>query len=252
MMHRTCNIMIVSAALIAGLLGVNVASAGTIINSRHDFSTGNTSADAHFVNVFYTMKDGWPYYIDEICIFCHTPHSAANPSTAPYLWNRVDSQADSFTMYTSSTASTGVVAGPTGISMMCMSCHDGVTSLAVNTLMNPSTGISVDTSGGMTAPGAIGNAYGGVGGWGANLGEVTPFTPGPKNVNLSNDHPISFTWNYSKPGSLFMGGTQDSRLRLFNGKLECATCHLVHDPSIPPFLAMSNADSAMCLSCHDK
>ena len=43
-----------------------------------------------------------------------------------------------------------------------------------------------------------------------------------------------------------------SDARLFNGKVECSSCHLVHDPSIPPFLRKSNAGSQLCLTCHVK
>ncbi len=263
MMHRRRSVMIVATALIAGLLvlGGNMASAASIIGSKHDFSTGNTTGNTPFAGVFYIMKDGWPSYIDEVCIFCHTPHGAADPSVTPWLWNRVSTPraGDTYAMYTSSTVSTGVVSGPTGVSMMCLSCHDGVTSIAVNTLKNPGSGalpsaVQVDTSGGMVAPGAIGNVYNGNPPlyWGANIGEALPSTVNAT-INLTNDHPISFEWNYSKP-DLYAGPT-NAALRLFgtSGKrLECATCHRVHDPGIPPFLAMNNANSAMCLSCHNK
>ena len=162
-------------------------------------------------------------------------------------------------MYSSSTISATPVnpSQPTGVSLMCMSCHDGVTSLAVNSLQQNPGGASqvfVDT-GMMANPGAIGNIYnGGLVGWGPNIGGVVPGGAN-KNINLSNDHPISFNWNYTKPD--LYNGPQNPNLRLFNWQgnsqmLECATCHRVHDPSIPPFLAMSNAQSAMCLACHNK
>ena len=161
MMHRTCNVMIVSAALIAGLLGGSVASAATIVGSKHDFSVSNTTGSTPFAGAFYTMQGGFPLYIDEVCVFCHTPHSASTDAqTSQWLWNRVSTPraGDSYQMYTSATVSTGAMAGPTGVSMMCMSCHDGVTSIAVNTLKNAPGGanpadVQVDTFM-MPSPGA--------------------------------------------------------------------------------------------------
>ncbi len=261
-MKRTVfRVMIVVAVMILAMTGINTAYAATIVGSKHDFSAGNTSGSTPFAGVFTVDQGGFPLYIDEICVFCHTPHGAANPSTAPYLWNRTTTipAGYSYNMYSSTTMS-GVpnVTGPTGVSLMCMSCHDGVTSLAVNTLLNaPGAGnpaVSVDTAM-MAAPGAIGNAYAGAPplGWGANLGELTPSSPG-RVFNLSNDHPISFAWSYTKP-DLNPSGSINPKLRLFGpskNEIQCATCHLVHDPGIPPFLAMDNAQSAMCLSCHNK
>ena len=148
--------------------------------------------------------------------------------------------------------------------MMCMSCHDGITSIAANynndslkpTLMNaPGSGnpvVAVDPMLG-TPPGAIYNAYaGGITGWGPNIGDATP-TINPKVINLSNDHPISFEWPNGMTTELQL--PTDPRLRLFGTskkRVECATCHNVHDPAIPPFLAMDNSYSLMCRQCHIK
>jgi len=143
---------------------------------------------------------------------------------------------------------------PKGITLMCMSCHDGVTSIAVNSLLNaPGSGNPTVS---LIDPGIadkIGQVYnGGFAGWGANIGEGDPSAPGP--INLSNDHPVSFTWVSNLPGMKTDAaiGFSDSTVKLFNGKMECSTCHKVHDPDIGPFLRMSNNGSAMCLRCHDK
>jgi predicted CXXCH cytochrome family protein len=42
-------------------------------------------------------------------------------------------------------------------------------------------------------------------------------------------------------------------LPLFDGKMQCATCHDVHDNSTyRPFLRASTTQSALCLACHGK
>ncbi len=260
MIFRNKNTWMVISARVLLLFLPGVGNSATIIGSKHDFSTGNTTGSTPFAGVFYTLSGGFPLYIDEVCVFCHTPHGASmNADTSSWLWNRVSSPPAtySYAMYTSSTLSAAPSALPTGISLMCMSCHDGVTSLAVNSLLNaPGPGnpqVYVDTNM-IPSPGAIGNAYAGAPplGWGANLGNATP-SGASKVINLTNDHPISFEWNYSK--SDLTGAPTNPNLRLFGAsgkRLECATCHRVHDPSIPPFLAMSNSQSAMCLSCHIK
>jgi predicted CXXCH cytochrome family protein len=41
-------------------------------------------------------------------------------------------------------------------------------------------------------------------------------------------------------------------IKLFAGKVECPTCHAVHDPTNTPFLRTANGGSTLCLKCHDK
>lgn len=260
--------------VISVIIGIHASSAiaGTgIVGSKHDFSFGSTGSQ--FSGQFQIgAPTDFGTLIDEICVFCHTPHGAVSvaqdPQTATLLWNRISSPPSGYTYKTYSSASMTNPAPdtadkkPTGISMMCMSCHDGVTSLAVNignnpstpTLMNaPGTGnpqVSIDQFSILPPPGAIGNIYnGGVVGWGANIGNAKPGVG--TEIDLSNDHPISFNM---PTGRLDL---QDpTLLRLFGGtggrRIECATCHLVHNPSIEPFLAMSNSQSLMCRQCHIK
>ena len=75
-------------------------------------------------------------------------------------------------------------------------------------------------------------------------------------LDLSNDHPIAMTYPTSAQDPLFntpldpLGGWPD--IPLFGGKVECASCHDVHDPGLVPFLRTSNTASALCLRCHIK
>lgn len=238
------------------------AHAGTIVGSKHDFSAANV-ATTPFAGVWEVPgPGGFPLVIDEVCVFCHTPHGSSRNvpgMTNPPLWNRTNSPspvvptAFSYSMYSSATMSATVSSSPTGISMMCMSCHDGVTSIAVGVMMNaPGSGNPAVTANGISGNGAMGDVYNGSMflGWGPNLGEAVPGVPGT--INLSNDHPISFDWPSNKPG-LRTSPTNTSLRRFGAGnRVECATCHWVHDPTNVPFLAMSNAGSAMCIACHDK
>lgn len=79
-------------------------------------------------------------------------------------------------------------------------------------------------------------------------------------TDLRNDHPVSFTYDAtlaSADGHLVMPVSASwvdagHKVPLFNSKLECASCHDVHDDSNSPFLRKNNVGSALCLSCHVK
>ncbi|MFC2116807.1 cytochrome c3 family protein [Bacteroidota bacterium] len=169
----------------------------------------------------------WNTGTDEICITCHTPHNAA-AVTGAVLWNHGVSGA-TFTTYTSGTLQ-GAIGAPDGTSLLCLSCHDGTVGL---------------------------EDFGGAGG-------TTNLIAGAALVgtDLSNDHPISITYNTTTAGNdggLYdpstansgLGGTIDADL-LFSGNVECASCHDVHDNTNGNFLRISNAASALCLTCHNK
>lgn len=169
----------------------------------------------------------------EICLPCHTPHNAkVPPDDLVPLWNH-DVTAAVFTLYSSPTGTldAGPLGQPAGVSKACLSCHDGTVAL---------------------------DAYG------TNV-PVPNMIAGPFNLgtDLSNDHPISFTYDTAlatADGELFDPATDPSGLggtigndMLFAGQLECASCHDVHNTAaVASLLVKSNAASALCLTCHDK
>ncbi len=119
---------------------------------------------------------------DQVCVFCHTPHGAENLPGAP-LWNRATSGA-TYTPYTSTSINaTDITATPGGSSKLCLSCHDGTLAIGAvnvaNGLIDPTIAMSGTGAGGIMAPGE---------------GETTGFTR-HLGVDLTNDHPISFTYD---------------------------------------------------------
>lgn len=81
---------------------------------------------------------------EEVCIFCHTPHGARSnvggaAGMAP-LWNRRLSDPMSFMPYTSPNYDAqdmlGAPGRPKGVSLACLSCHDG--AVAFDALINSS------------------------------------------------------------------------------------------------------------------
>ncbi|MCD4736825.1 MAG: cytochrome c3 family protein [Bacteroidales bacterium] len=168
---------------------------------------------------------GWA---DEICIACHTPHDGDQTVLDAPLWNHeVTTQA--FIPYSGTGTLNATVGQPDGVSKLCLSCHDGVTNM---------------------------DAFGGAVGTIAMTGQYVT------GLDLSNDHPVSFTYDAAlvalDPGlhptttTTPLGGTIAEDM-LFNGQMECASCHDVHNSAgIASLLLMSNAASALCLTCHNK
>ena len=160
------------------------------------------------------------------CIFCHAPHNAS--PVAP-LWNR-SNPGTSYTPYASST-SVARPGQPTGASLYCLSCHDG--TIALGDVLSRSSRIGM--AGGLTTMPA-GNS---------NLGS-----------DLSDDHPISFTYTATLAatrGELANPATLTGKVKLdAGGQLQCTSCHDPHDDSNGKFLVVSNQASALCQTCHLK
>jgi predicted CXXCH cytochrome family protein len=119
------------------------------------------------------------------------------------------------------------VGGSEEVTNLCLSCHDGTVA--------PTSMYNVPNNGTVTA--------------------MAPIT-GDANVgtDLSNDHPVNFT--YDTALALSDGGLKDpstlSNTPLFNGTIQCASCHDAHDDTNGAFLVMSNNNSSLCLECHVK
>ena len=105
-------------------------AAEDIRNTLHNLSTSNIMAG---VNI-----NGTGTATAEVCVFCHTPHGA-NPNTigtpgAPPLWNRTVGNTTTYTIYTSPNFDGTNSGQPQGVSLACLSCHDG--TIALDSLIN--------------------------------------------------------------------------------------------------------------------
>jgi predicted CXXCH cytochrome family protein len=225
-MGRKINRKVFLFAIAAVILGgAPTLRSASIVGSKHDISvTGG-----------------------EVCVHCHTPHFASVTITAP-LWNRTITNINVFTMYTSPTMDTATPSGPSGLSLACLGCHDSVSA--------PEAATSNDFHRVINVPGP------GLTGIYSKNCEACHWAHGPMysipatGPNLTNDHPISIIYptqaqdaGFIIPPNLQKGW---SDVPLFSGKMECATCHNVHDPARTPFLRISNSGSALCYKCHIK
>lgn len=216
----TKTTILVMIAVVSVLMAAQIAKAGLISGTKHDLSSGNTSAGAIISNK------------NDVCVFCHTPHGASTTNTTP-LWNRTASAA-TYTLYSGTMKA--ATAQPAGVSAACLSCHDG--TVALDSLIKKPTGLAMATSTKLTTS-MLNNTSNGL------LG-----------TDLSNDHPISIIYGQNSAPNLVAKSTVTATLKLYgtagSETVECASCHSVHDNANAPFLRISNAGSALCLTCHIK
>ncbi len=186
-----------------------------LTGSPHDLSNNSTS--------------------DDICSYCHV---ATNDINQTPLWNRKLSTVVSYGLYNSPTldaiiSDVGNVAGEiSNVSQLCMSCHDG--TIAVDSTYNIN-GTDDDN----------GTFY---------------ITGNALIIDLTDDHPVNFPYNATlatTDGNLTIPISNsfvdtDEQVPLFDGTVQCPSCHDVHDNTNVPFLVKSNANSVLCLTCHDK
>lgn len=199
---------------------------------------------------------------DEICVFCHTPHSGSLDGP---LWNRPDAApGGGWSHYNTATLETlGVLANrvPNNESMLCLSCHDG--SVGVFRVINVPP-----TDPGETNP--IEDQFGGnpdveISGFpGGRIGASVNVPDGTG--DLSDDHPISFSYNnvwteYNNNGRTDLRQATQAMsygVQFFgpSNNLECSSCHDPHaDVTVPgydTFLITTNSGSKLCLACHIK
>jgi len=207
----------VKAAFALALLLARAATAGVIGGSAHDFSRTAWSAG-------------------KICIACHTPHRADGTAAAAVpMWNHSTSTR-TYRLY-SSAALMARMEQPAPMSKLCLSCHDGT--------------VALDSFGGNLGARFISDAN--------NLG-----------TDLNVHHPTSFVYDPALAAAKRSLLNPDSRVvtigtgaqtrtgsvtevMLYERRLECSTCHDVHNTfAATPVALMKITEqaSALCFACH--
>ena len=243
---------------VALIIAISITSAVVALSApltdpanQHNFSSTATHGGPHALSV---ASGG----TDQICIFCHTPHSATPEST---LWSRPDPDTGTFPLYgqqlvikgdypgspagsqdRSQYKNDGSVIYPSGASRLCLSCHDGVTAIGI---LNDGTSIAM-------------------------LGGQALVT-GVAVIDLSTSHPISFVYdnavltdiNTARPGTTYqlpLNLTVPTPLDGEN-KMQCTTCHDPHNDTsldgggLPPFWRWTGTPIVdeyddVCNQCH--
>ena len=203
------------SALMLAVFVVPVAAARgqtSVVGSPHDLSVSGPGK-------IHALSQ------EQVCIFCHAPHNATGQ--AP-LWNRT-MPATHYRIYSSPTTDARIDQ-PSGPSKMCLSCHDG--SLALGLVASrPATDPIVMSF--RTIP------------------------PGDTDLthDLSDDHPIGFRFDralFNRDGQLRNPDLLTENLPLGpHNRVQCTTCHDVHNNSLGKFLRVPDRRSAICVACHD-
>lgn len=227
----------------------------TIKGSKHDLSAGG----GQLIRANGITDGG-----EQICIFCHTPHS---PSKAIPLWNRSNPATGGYTYYKTGTNLSPEAKNFTGlpadsVSLFCLSCHDGSGTVQV------AIGDRVVNSRAVGGSKITMNA----GVW--TNGDLSAAGPDGA-TSLTNDHPIGFSYDAvvadhgagidfqdkataeTNGAKFFVSSYVGSGATVLADKIECSSCHKVHDPGLDaegtkPFLRVTNTNSDLCLACHKK
>jgi predicted CXXCH cytochrome family protein len=179
-----------SIAKVAGglaLMAASSAAMASVSNTVHNLSI--TGEGAHMTGANGTT---------EICIFCHTPHGGNQLTTAP-IWNRSTSTTGVYTRFSSLGRITfdADEAPVGGVSIACLSCHDG--TQARNSVINgPGSGPNSNT---VTTDGGASTWLDGTANSTAYLSALAPSDNGTTTgdliylgTDLRNDHPISMQY----------------------------------------------------------
>jgi hypothetical protein len=182
----------------------------------------------------------------------HDHNRAAQLYLNGLLWNHQVSTA-TYTMYNaawSPTLNNPQSAQPDGIAKLCLGCHDG--TVAINQFDRNFDGVSdgVGDTIDLFDP-----AF-----------EIPSFTDNG-NQDLRGTHPLSIAYNGTDPAlnpdTTLLGTSGTIADNLDNGKVQCSTCHDVHDSAgeavggthllrVAQTTAQGGSPSGLCLTCHAK
>ena len=233
-------------------MATNQAPGTGITRTSHDLSSITGVGDSWGSG---SAADGT---MDRICIYCHTPHHSATAVDATAkgltyypLWNH-DTTVLTYETYTNGldtpdgiqhSLNAAPLGQPGSVSKLCLSCHDG--SVAISSYGNYEGGANSEShTGAVNASGRIlvgGSVFG-----------------------LTNHHPIGFVYadvqaaddeinDVTTPFTNNPFGITIEEV-LWKGKMECSSCHDVHNTknSGSKFTWTEDTNSQLCLTCHYK
>ncbi len=224
---RLVAVLVGVLALALAPVALATGDGNGIVGSPHDFSS-----------------ESWNH-TGEICRTCHVPHDhGRDTGTIGLLWNHA-LPSHAYTMYSSSSLDGAQDSEPTGISKMCLGCHDGTVGLD-----------EFDNKIGTAGSIFIGDA------------DRVPNLPSDPGNDLSATHPISIVYDenldsglHPKTNSMGQSGTIADVLE--NNKVQCHSCHDVHNSPnetvpnthllrVAQTTSQGGSASGLCLTCHDK
>lgn len=262
-----CLSVAVAGLAMAADFPTKFSNAGGVKNSRHNLTQATTTPDIS--GAMLTVRNNY----GEVCVYCHTPHSA-NAAIAAPLWNRtkLNTNYQTYDLLGTSTL-TQTVSQPGANSLTCLSCHDG--TIAIDSIINmpgsgrinqaaatshqeafldswtPPPGYATATTAGTHAaigPTAPGGGAGCMACHSEAAGFATDFAGFYIGTDLRDDHPVGITFPLSGPGATDFNQPDATSgvTRYFdlntNGKLDKGDIRLYDSGGGP---------EVECASCHD-
>lgn len=245
---RIARVALTAILACAGMAAV----AGTILGTKHDFTGLNKRAGVVAMPTVAFSDLGSP------CIYCHIPPERAGSDTAELGgipgWNRFTPSSDipgAYNLYDSFTLDNKVRA-PSPISLLCLSCHDGTMAVDMTVFKPNGWRNSEDAALHLRINGAnnlmsCGKCHNGRVAHSIAIKHL--------DTDLTNDHPISMTYaglNHRDRDFRLPDGPYgfDNGVKLYDERVECATCHNVHNPDIT--LLLRDRADRLCETCHIK
>ena len=250
-LHRYYHPRPIWWVVLAGVtaLAASTSWAGTILGTKHDFTGINQRVGVVAMAGVAYSDFGSP------CVYCHVPPDKKGADTTALGgipgWNRFIPATQHYDLYDSRSLD-NKVRSPSSISLLCLSCHDGTMAVDM-TIFKPDTFLrSEDAALHLRIHGAnnlmsCGKCHNGDAAHSIEIKHL--------GTDLQNDHPISMTYaglthldsDYRPPDGPY---GFDNGVKLYEGKVECATCHNVHDPDIN--LLLRDTSDRLCETCHIK
>lgn len=235
-------------AVLLSLVAVPALS-GTILGTKHDFTGLNARAGVVAMGGVAFSDYGSP------CVYCHIPpeQKLGDSTTQGGIqgWNRFVPATNAYQVYDSRTLDNKVKT-PSAISLLCLSCHDGTMAVDMTVFKPHSFKSQEDTALHLRINGAndlmsCGKCHDGKVAHSIEIKHL--------DTDLRNDHPISMNYaganpkdpDYWPPDNAY---GFNNGVKLYEGRVECASCHNVHNPDIGLLLRASS--DRLCETCHIK
>lgn len=235
--------------LLGGIVWALSAAGGTVLGSKHDFTGMNKRAGVQAMPGLAFSDYGSP------CVYCHIPPEQQGADSAAEGgisgWNRYTPATGAYNLYDSFTLD-NKVRTPSPISLLCLSCHDGTMGVDMTVFKPNGWRNSEDAALHMSIHKAdelwsCGKCHNGKVAHNIAIKHL--------DTDLANDHPISMVYSgldHKDPDFRLPDGPYgfDNGVKLYDSRVECATCHNVHDPDVT-LLLRERADR-LCETCHIK
>ena len=217
-----------------------------ILGSKHDLTALNKRAGVEAMGGI-AFSD-----YENACVYCHIPPEQETAEPVPGQiegWNRIRPVANKYELYSSQNFDS-TPSRPNDISLLCLSCHDG--TMAVDRVIHkPKTW---DSGNDMSLHMRL-NATDDLNSCGkCHDGSVAHDIKAKAiGTNLRDDHPISIRYaglDLDIKGFRGVDAPQgfSNGVKLFNGNIECATCHDIHNPDSP--MLLRTPGDTLCSTCH--